>query len=208
MATPAEITIGKLNGNWIMQRIPWLLRTALAFATLHIDIKTYETVEPETGEPATNIDFHQTTAGKLRGTTEKRTLTWKKKEHKDYFFGEVLGQSQFVGGSPDEAGHIRPEFDLQTSADDAQEIKSFLRGGNFTESRDEVGFLCEDVKGLWVHTFERSVSAGWTAEQVMRSIWGFELINKQRHFTRRIVVMNAKGRYLCVRLVYDFEQES
>ncbi|GAB1192754.1 hypothetical protein APSETT444_001950 [Aspergillus pseudonomiae] len=180
MATPGDVTIRNLNGNWIMnkgltgetdhilklQGISWLLRKAMTVATLHINITTYGTTERETGEPVTNIDFNQSTAGKLAGTTEKRTLTWEPKEHKDYIFGEVQGRSQFVLGSADKDGHIRPEFELQSDVDDAQEVKRFLRGETLLDSREEAGFICEESNGVWVHTFERSVSSGWTAEQV------------------------------------------
>ncbi|KAE8421428.1 hypothetical protein BDV36DRAFT_292353 [Aspergillus pseudocaelatus] len=202
MATPAHIMIGSLNGNWTIQGIPWLLRKALAVVTVHINIKTYETNESETGKPVTNIDFNQTTAGKLAGTTEKRRLTWKTEEHKDYIFGEIQGRSEFVYGAPDKGGHIRPEFELQIDVDDAQEVKRFLRGETHLESRDGVGFICEESNGAWVHTFERSVCSGWTAEQ----IWGFELIDNKRYFTRRVAVVDAGGRCLCVRLVLDYEQ--
>ncbi|KAJ1706124.1 hypothetical protein NYO67_11720, partial [Aspergillus flavus] len=247
MATPEDITIGNLNGNWVMnkglsgeidpilklQGVPWLLRKAMAAVTLYINITTYQTPQPETGEPVTNIDFNQTAGGKLGGTTEKRTLSWEIKEHKDYIFGEVQGQSEFVHGSPDSGGHIRPDFELQTEVDNAQEVKTFLRGENHLDSPDGTGFIYEGSEGAWVHTFERSVSSGWTAEQVgylddplfilqrqlvksilltveltciWLQIWGFELIDNKRHFTRRIVVANAGGRYLCLRLVFDYEQ--
>ncbi|KAB8275174.1 hypothetical protein BDV30DRAFT_225231 [Aspergillus minisclerotigenes] len=219
MATPEDITIGNLNGNWVMQGVPWLLRKAMAAVTLYINITTYQTPQPETGEPVTNIDFNQTAGGKLGGTTEKRTLSWEIKEHKDYIFGEVQGQSEFVHGSPDSGGHIRPDFEFQTEVDNAQEVKTFLRGENHLDSPDGAGFIYEGPEGAWVHTFERSVSSGWTAEQLVKSIfltveltciwlqiWGFELIDNKRHFTRRIVVANAGGRYLCLRLVFDYEQ--
>ncbi|KAE8343132.1 hypothetical protein BDV24DRAFT_149767 [Aspergillus arachidicola] len=231
MATPEGITVGNLNGNWVMQGVPWLLRKAMAAVTLYINITTYQASHPETGEPVTNIDFNQTAGGKLGGTTEKRTLSWEIKEHKDYIFGEVQGRSEFVHGSPDSGGYNRPEFQLQTEVDNAQEVKCFLRGG--LDSPDGAGFICEGSEGVWVHTFERSVSSGWTAEQVSypedassilqrwlvkpifltveltpisAQIWGFELIDNKRHFTRRIVVANAGGRYLCLRLVFDYEQ--
>ncbi|KAE8332827.1 hypothetical protein BDV39DRAFT_199828 [Aspergillus sergii] len=246
MATPEDITIGNLNGNWVMnkglsgetdpilklQGVPWLLRKAMAAVTLYVNITTYETPRPESREPVTNIDFNQTASGKLGGTTEKRTLSWEIKEHKDYIFGEVQGRSEFVHGSPDSSGHIRPEFELNTEVDNAQEVKRFLRGENRLDSPDGAGFICEGSEGAWVHTFERSVSSGWTAEQVgypddpllipqrwvkfifltveltrfWAQIWGFELIDNKRHFTRRIVVANAGGRYLCLRLVFDYEQ--
>ncbi|KAE8140880.1 hypothetical protein BDV38DRAFT_279857 [Aspergillus pseudotamarii] len=216
MATPAHIMIGSLNGNWTINRsltgetdhilklqgIPWLLRKALAVVTVHINITTYETNESETGKPITNIDCNQTTSGRLAGTTEKRRLTWENKEHEDYFFGKVQGRSEFVHGAPDKGGHVRPEFELQIDVDDAQEIKRFLRGETHIDSRDGAGFLCEESNGAWVHTFERSVSSGWASEQ----IWGFELIDNKRYFTRRAAVVDAGGRCLCVRLVLDYEQ--
>ena len=44
--------------------------------------------------------------------------------------------------------------------------------------------------------------SGWTAEQ----LWGFEMVNGKRYYTRRVVVKNAKGdKSERVRLVYDYQ---
>jgi hypothetical protein len=96
-------------------------------------------------------------------------LDWKILHHEDYFFGQVQGQSEFVHGVTDADGSIRPEFEIQTD-NATSEIKLFLRGEIETDGSKSAGFIVEVCSspgpGLWVHTFERNVKAGWTAEQV------------------------------------------
>ena len=53
-----------------------------------------------------------------------------------------------------------------------------MRGEVEADGRKSEGFIVEDWggmseegPGLWVHTFERNVKAGWTAEQVSIMIY-------------------------------------
>ncbi|KXG48120.1 uncharacterized protein PGRI_019900 [Penicillium griseofulvum] len=183
-----------------LQKVPWLLRKAFGFATIHIQITQYPT--PSTTSLSTNIDFLQTSTASLAPTKEERILDWKILHHEDYFFGQIQGQSEFVRGVTDADGSIRPEFKIQTE-NATSKIKLFLRGEIEADGSKFAGFIVEDCSnpglGLWVHTFERNVKAEWTAEQ----IWGFEMFGGERYFSRRIVVM-TKGEYICGRIVFDF----
>ncbi|KGO74524.1 hypothetical protein PITC_099160 [Penicillium italicum] len=220
MAAPQEITIENLNGHWVLnkdltseadpilklQKVPWLIRKAFGFATIYLQISQYQTPASETSQQSTNIDFTQTATAGLAGTKEERVLDWKVSDHEDYFFGQVQGQSEFVHGVVSADGIIRPEFELQT-ANANEDITKYLRGEIEMDGRKSAGFIVEDWSGmseigpgLWVHTFERNVKLGWTAEQ----IWGFERFGDSRYFSRRVVVMTTKGKYMCGRMVFDF----
>ncbi|KAJ5196219.1 hypothetical protein N7449_006698 [Penicillium cf. viridicatum] len=219
MAAPREITIESLNGHWVLnkdltseadpilklQKVPWLIRKAFGFATIYIQIIQYQTQTAETSQPSTNIDLNQTATAGLAATKEERVLDWKISDHEDYFFGKVQAQSEFVHGIIDADGIVRPEFELQTDKANA-EITKYLRGEIEADGRKSEGFIVEDSTGmsegpgLWVHTFERNVKSGWTAEQ----IWGFEMFGDSRYFSRRVVVMTTKGQYICGRIVFDF----
>ncbi|CAG8909571.1 unnamed protein product [Penicillium egyptiacum] len=186
MAAPREITIECLNGNWVLnkdltsepdpilklQKVSWLLRKAFGLATIYLQISQYQTPASETTEPSTHIDFNQTASAGLAPTKEERVLDWKISDHQDYFFGEVKAQSEFVHGAVDADGIVRPEFEFQTANVNAQ-IKKFMRGEIEADGSKSAGFIVEDWSGmveegpgLWVHTFERNVKSGWTAEQV------------------------------------------
>ncbi|KAJ5346572.1 hypothetical protein N7541_009054 [Penicillium brevicompactum] len=222
MAASPDTNIERLNGNWILnkelssnsfdaalklQKISWLLRKAISFATIYLQVLQYPIKDGQSSEPSIKIDFIQTATGGLSGTKEERLLDWKEYDHTDYFFGAVRASSQFVSGAPVKDGSIRPEFDLKTNTTSA-EIKQFLTGEINEDWTKSAGFLVESkddetgdkILGCWVHTFERSEKLEWTAEQ----IWGFEMIGELRYFTRRVVIMTSKGQHLCQRLVYDF----
>lgn len=98
-------------------------------------------------------------------------LDWKMSDHEDYFFGKIQAQSEFVHGVITD-GIVRPGFELQTDNVNA-EIRKYLRGEIEADGKKSEGFIVEDWSGmseqgpgLWVHTFERNVKSGWTAEQV------------------------------------------
>lgn len=99
-------------------------------------------------------------------------MDWKISDHEDYFFGKVQAQSEFVHGVVDEDGIVRPAFELRTDNANA-EMRKYLRGEIEADGRKSEGFMLEEWSGmseegpgLWVHTFERNVKSGWTAEQV------------------------------------------
>ncbi|KAJ5754155.1 uncharacterized protein N7511_008308 [Penicillium nucicola] len=226
MATPRNITIDTLNGNWILnkalsseidpvlklQNVSWIFRKALALTDICLRIST----SYSTGlEPTATIEFLQTPSmGKLASTIEKRTLDGETRHHSDYLFGAVLFRSVFVRGSSgtEDVSSLGPVFEVQTKSS-GTDVERFLRGKTIPDESKVVpssgGFLVEEPEsdqaqsqsgGLWVHSFERSVELGWTAEQV----WGFEMIHGHRYFTRRVAVSGAEVKYICGRFVYDF----
>lgn len=155
--------------------IPWVLRKAFSAVTLHVHISEYTTTDPMTRKALVNIDFVQSAiGGGFTGTTEKRTLNWQMKHHKDYLFGAVQGWSRFIGGSTDIDGKIQPNLELQTNVDNNASVAQFLQAKTHPDGAIAGGFLVEEPEasnfgeglGLWVHTFERSVNSSWTLEQV------------------------------------------
>ena len=104
-------------------------------------------------------------------------MDWTIRDHQDYFFGEVKAQCEFVHGAVDASGIVRPEVEFQTANANVQ-IKKFMRGEIEMDGSKSAGFILEDWSGmvdvgpgLWVHTFERNVKSGWTAEQVSIAIF-------------------------------------
>jgi len=221
MAAPSDLMIDDLNGVWVMdktlsddldpilqlQGLSWILRKTIAFATATLTISEYTDVDPTTSESVVRIDIAQTLTGGLAGTTEKRILSWAEREHKDYIFGHVVGRSRLFRGSKDEDGRVWPAVDMQTKHDDPK-IEKFLRGEIHSDGSPAEGFLVEEPKsdmlgegeGLWLQSFVRNVDSGWTAEQ----IWGFEMVNGKRFYTRRIVVTSANGEYILARMLVSF----
>ncbi|KAJ5761304.1 hypothetical protein N7520_008460 [Penicillium odoratum] len=231
MATPRDVTIDRLNGNWTLskslsseldlifklQGINWLLRKAISLTDINLKICTSHTLNSETGESVAKIEFLQSPSiGSLASTTEVRVLNWEAQTHFDYFFGEVVCRSCFVRASPttQDDGCLRPDFELQvgqlnidaklflSGETSASGVKSHASSDGFLVEQPGIDQACN--QGLWVHTHERNLGSGWEVEQ----IWGFEMINEKRYFTRRLVVTGAKGRYLCGKLVYDFNRYS
>ncbi|KAJ6031898.1 hypothetical protein N7540_002630 [Penicillium herquei] len=200
----------------IQQKISWLLRKAMPLTDICLEISTSHAPLLEDNKPVVTIDFLQTpTIGNLASISENRTLDWEERSHSDYFFGDVIHRSCFVRGfsGTGDAISIRPDFELQIKPLHAC-MKQFLGGEIFITKNEETssstpdGFLLEvpsnghdDSQGLWVHTHEKGLTSSWEAEQ----IWGFEMIDGKRHFTRRVVVTRPDGQYICGRLVYDFQ---
>ncbi|KAI9850731.1 MAG: hypothetical protein M1830_006964 [Pleopsidium flavum] len=150
MAAPPEVTLKDLSGKWVMnktlsddtdpilqmQGVNWFLRRAISLATITLTITQYTSPDPP---HSTHIDIAQTATGGISGTTERRTLDWEVRGHKDGIFGEVRGKSRWVGLGELEKGGM----------------EEFLRTG----WTDEGG-------GAVVQSWVESVGGGWTAEQV------------------------------------------
>lgn len=145
-------------------------------ATVTLDIS--ETVNAEDGK--VHIDIGQTLTGGLQGTAEHRILDWQTRSHSDHIFGNLEGQSRFLGGSPDASGKVRPAVDAQTAVKD-ERIVQFLKGEINSDGEPAEGWLVEPVDtskpgvdganpahGLWVQSWVKNLDAGyeWTGEQV------------------------------------------
>ncbi|RAL17179.1 uncharacterized protein BO97DRAFT_358764 [Aspergillus homomorphus CBS 101889] len=217
MAAPAEVTIKNLSGEWTMnkslsnptdailalQGMSWLTRKALNLATITLHIDTYPDPEDST---ITHINIDQTLTGGIKGTSEHRISDGQKREHTDHIFGHVQGQSRYFRGSSSSDGKVRPNFAFLTKSDDPK-VAQFLNGEILADGKPAEGFVVEnglgeelgEGEGLWFGSFVESLDNGWTAEQ----IWGFEMIDGQRYYTRRVVVAK-EAKYELARFVYSY----
>ncbi|KAL5340800.1 hypothetical protein BJX70DRAFT_94829 [Aspergillus crustosus] len=223
MATPADITFANYNGSWTMDRtisdptdpvlaiqgLSWFMRTTLAWVSITLNTKQYQSPDHPTDKTIQNIDVDNIVTGGVQGTSELRVTDWKKREHNDTIFGRVEGQSRLLRGVSAN-GKVRPHVEISTNVED-EKIGKFLRGEINADGSEAEGFLVDPVgegyvsgaekgeEGLWLQSYVESLDSGWTAEQ----IWGFELVNGERYHTRRVVVAN-NGEYVLARLVYTF----
>ncbi|KAJ5664369.1 hypothetical protein N7507_005100 [Penicillium longicatenatum] len=125
MATPCEITIDKLNGNWIMVPKNVLGHNKKLSSEIDPIFKLNPEIQP--GRPKPTIKVRQTPViGNMASTTEIRTLDWEESQHPDYVFGKVKCWSRFVRGSPgvEDAGGVRPVFEVQNKSP-AADVKRF-----------------------------------------------------------------------------------
>lgn len=127
----------------VQQGVNWFLRRAISLATITLTITQYTSPDPP---HSTHIDIAQMATGGISGTTEKRTLDWEVRGHKDGIFGEVTGKSRWVDLKKLEGGGSQ----------------EFLRTGWLDEGR-----------GVVVQSWVESVGGGWTAEQVCYVCFGF-----------------------------------
>ncbi|KAK3394225.1 hypothetical protein B0H63DRAFT_40246 [Podospora didyma] len=193
MAAPLSKTIADLSGKWIMnktqstpvdaglaiQGVSWLTRKIVGAATITLDVKQYTGPPSPPAEPngpaVAHIEIEQTGTAGLKGSTEKRCLDYTFREHSDWLFGTVRGQSKFIALADVEDAHL---------------AKGWLEGAEEKTGPNGEAHMLSHVE---------SVDAGWMATQ----IWGFQLIEGVRKYVRRIVVAKDTQRAELV-LVYDF----
>lgn len=145
-----------------LQGVGWMMRKAIAWATVTLAIKQYV---DDAG--LTHIDTDQTATGGIKGTQELRRLDWVERSHDDHIFGQLKGKSRWAAtGSP--------EFDA---------LDAFLTDG-WLEDGEQAG------PGGESHVHSRVVNEekGWTAEQ----IWGFAVVEGARYYVRRVIVSKGK----------------
>ncbi|KNG90406.1 hypothetical protein ANOM_001040 [Aspergillus nomiae NRRL 13137] len=218
MAAPADITIKDLSGEWTMdktlsnptepilalQGMGWMKRKALNIATVTLSVHQHA---DEKDPKVLHVKIEQTVTGGIPGTTEYRITDWEGREHEDHVFGNVRGQSRLIRGSKGDDGKFRPNVEIATKTDD-EDVKKFLKGEILADGKDTEGFVADNVgeeygegEGLFLQSFVQNLDSngGWTAEQ----IWGFELIDGKRYYTRRVVVAK-EGKYEKARFVYTF----
>ncbi|KAK3693573.1 hypothetical protein B0T22DRAFT_43364 [Podospora appendiculata] len=192
MAAPPSKTIKDLSGKWVMnkaqsspiepalviQGIGWVTRKVVGLATLTLDVKQYAGPPSPPAEPSapevTHIEIEQTGTGGMKGTTEKRCLDNVFREHSDWLFGSVRGQTKWIATA---------------DIDD-----KFLAEG-WLEGEAEAGGPNGETHVL---SHVESLDNGWTATQT----WGFQLVDGVRKYARHVVV--AKGTQRAeLTLVYD-----
>ncbi|KAJ5281159.1 hypothetical protein N7478_006531 [Penicillium angulare] len=217
MAAPADITIKNLNGQWVMdanlsdptdpilalQGMSWLFRKGLSYATVTLHVHEYK---DEHNPAVYHIDVDQVITGGITGTSERRTLDWEEREHADDIFGNLKGRSRMFRGA-----NGRPALDKQTKVGEPEgdaRVEKFLLGETLVDGSASEGFLIEDEgaefgvgEGLFAHSWVVNEESGWSAEQV----WGFEIIQGERHYVRRVAVVKDKQIELA-RLVYTFQE--
>lgn len=118
------------------------------------------------------IDVDSITTGGIRGTTEKRTLDWTRRGHTDHIFGSVEGLSRSFTG----LNNLESMTKLPDGSKDPED-EAWLKNEKF-----------EDKDGLFIQSWVESTEAGWTAEQ----IWGFDIVDGVRRYTRRVVVRKGE----------------
>ncbi|KAK8203923.1 hypothetical protein IWZ01DRAFT_486352 [Phyllosticta capitalensis] len=211
MAAPPEKTLRDLNGAWVMnktlsgdsdavmqlQGISWLIRKTVSFATVTLHVHQY--VSADGDSKATHIDIDQSLSpGNIKGTSEKRTLTWSFDSHVDHVFGTVRGRSRWTTLSKIGDDYAVGDLAGKDVAKERDEDVAFMKEGEWDESVTAKG-------GEVVESWVESVDKGWMAWQ----IWGFELVDGVRRYVRHVVVRGKGGKGVKrVRLVYDWVEGS
>ena len=127
-------------------------------------------------------------ASGLTSTQENRTLNWIDARHSDRIFGNVIGKSRLFALQ-----------NLQMQGSGGQDDVKFLKAEVLRDLESPSSFLEEDGGYVQSWAVNQDEGYGWTAEQ----IWGFEVLEGKRYYTRRVVV--RKGQEVQrVRLVYDY----
>ncbi len=169
---------GNIEPALALQGIGWVTRKAVSLATMTLNIKQFSAPPSPPADPSgaavTHIEIDQTGTGGIKGTTEKRCLDFEFREHTDYLFGHVKGQSKFVN-----AGEVTDEF---------------LKAG-WLEEGEGKGPSGESH----VLNYVESLDNGWTATQV----WGFKTVEGVRKYVRNVVIAKG-GERVEIQLVYDF----
>ena len=116
------------------------------------------------------------------------------------------------GGEVDER-FLKGEFDKdgKTEADKAVDTEAEGAEGEgmtstTTATSTTTGWLDENSARhvqSWVVNVDETAAGGWTAEQV----WGFEMVDQKRYYTRRVVVRKGDDKVERARLVYDYKGE-
>lgn len=198
MASPPEININNLSGKYVMdkklsddpdallalQGISWFTRKTISLATVVLTIKEYTDKDG-----VTHIDI-ASNASNISTSYENRTLDFESRPFKDKIFGNVEGRSRLI----DLSQGFEPVGTY--SEDELQFLQAKVLKDGKTPSSFEGNEVC--------HSYVKNTDRGyqWTAEQ----IWGFEIIDGQRYYTRRAMVKNASGNKTeRVRLVYAYQ---
>ena len=149
-------------------------------ATVTLDIKQFRAPPSPPADPsgpeATHIEIEQTVTGGFKGTTEKRCLDSTFREHSDWLFGHVKGQSKWL------------------RADEIQD--PWLASKDWLEGDAEKGGPDGETHVL---SHVDSLDDDWTATQ----IWGFQLVDGERKHVRHVVIAKGQDR-VELKLVYDY----
>ncbi|KAF8647913.1 hypothetical protein AX16_006445 [Volvariella volvacea WC 439] len=160
---------GDMEQILVLQGIGWLTRKAILYGTVTLYLNHYKD-----DDGIEHIDIDQTLTGGIPGTSEKRTLWWKEKEHQDHIFGAVIGKSRRV------------------KAEELEE--DFLKKG-WTQDTLQHGLV-----ESYVESDTPKSGTTWIADQT----WGIETVNGERRYTRHLKFTGPKAEDIECRLVYDY----
>ncbi|ERF70186.1 hypothetical protein EPUS_00374 [Endocarpon pusillum Z07020] len=217
-----------------LQGLSWFLRKAISFATVTLSVHQYRKPASEEPKQPIHIDITQRATGGISTTQENRVLDWSERDHEDRIFGKVKGKSRmfegfgggengfkmegkggevderFLKGDVDKDGKTESEKAAGTEAEGAEGDKTTQQEGEGTTSTATAattsGWLDENSARhvqSWVVNVDETAAGGWTAEQV----WGFEMFDQKRYYTRRVVVRKGEDKVERARLVYDYKGE-
>ncbi|KAL5356587.1 hypothetical protein BJX96DRAFT_143052 [Aspergillus floccosus] len=227
MAASSDISIENLTGTWMLdkqhstdsepllalQGINWVVRKAIGMTEVTVKMRQFEGPSPSTGNSVHQIAISQSTNVNLGGTSENRYLDWQEYPQEDHIFGKTVVQSRFIGSNTNQAGRSVPCVETRTEINDPN-IGRFLRAEIDEDFMPRDGFLAEKAQtmeppeggkdGLWIQVVIRSQEPKWIAEQV----WGFEMVDGQRRYVRRLVMTDTKGSHRMGRLVYTFVDQT
>ncbi|KAI0029147.1 hypothetical protein K488DRAFT_89017 [Vararia minispora EC-137] len=183
MAAPAEISILNLTGRWIMNKTlsdssDEILALQgvpwLKRKLIGAATVTLHIKHYKDDAGVEHIDIRQTLTGGIEGNDENRTLDWTMRDQINSLFGPVKGRSRRVNPEELEVPWLKDHF--------LPEISEHGTVHAFAESDTEKS------------------GTTWTSNQT----WGFEDVNGERRYTRRIDFYGPEGEHLEKRLVYDY----
>ncbi|OJT15812.1 hypothetical protein TRAPUB_3918 [Trametes pubescens] len=185
MAAPAEMTTRDISGKFIMNKslsddTDEILRLQGVgwFKRKAIAMATlYLSVKHYKDEGGVeHIDIDQTLTGGIQGTNEYRILDGTERSHEDHVFGNVLSKSRRVSLAEVDREWLKKEW-----LDDSLENGAII----FTCAKSDT---------------EKSGTA-WSSEQT----WGFEQIDGEKRYARRVHFEGPGEEIIEVRLVYDYD---
>jgi len=165
-----------------LQGVGWLLRKAVAVATITLHVKQY----PDATDPSiSHIDIDQTATGGLKGFSEIRTLDSEFRPNSNYVFGEQKGRTRFV-----KLEDLKKEDGPEGTEDsDVEYLKK--------------GWGAEMETSELIDSLDLSDKKGWSLWQV----WGFAEVEvngkNERRQVRHLVSRKGKDVKTCT-LVHDY----
>ncbi|KAH7129220.1 hypothetical protein EDB81DRAFT_697352 [Dactylonectria macrodidyma] len=125
MAAPPTKTTQDLNGKWVvnkdlsdspdpvlsLQGISYLTRKAICMSTITVELEQFTAPPPP---PSTSTDpaihLNQTQSTSLTATKEERCLDNETRDHSDWIFGAVKGNSRYVSLDEIEDEYLKKDW--------------------------------------------------------------------------------------------------
>ncbi|KAL9130830.1 MAG: hypothetical protein Q9217_001082 [Psora testacea] len=196
MAAPPEKTLKDLSGKWIMQNIGWILRQAIRLATVTLTINEYIS-----DDSLTHIDI-QSYVYLSRASSTLRNFWPRNNPPKTRVLITALLNRVATGGISGTTENRTLDWTWRDHSDAIfGELRGRSRWCKLSEVDDDewlkTGWI--EPEGDFVQSYVESDANGWTADQV----WGFEMIDGNRYYTRHVVVRKGDD-WKQARLVYDY----